>query len=165
MPDLIQFEIRPASWRDLFAVQEIERACFKDDAWPLIELMAALTFPNIVRMKAVNKEKIVGFIAGDIRRNEDISWILTVGVLPEYRHQGLAKELMDKCEHAMNMPHIKLSVRRSNQAAIQLYQKLGYAQVDVWKNYYHDGEDGIVMEKQLAQEDLSDSGKTRINNP
>jgi ribosomal-protein-alanine acetyltransferase len=150
MSHSLNFEINPASWRDLFAVQEIERACFKEDAWPLIELMGALTFPHIVRMKAVINEKTVGFIAGDIRRSEGIGWILTVGVLPDFRRQGLAKELMAHCVQAMNMPHIKLSVRRSNQAAIQLYQKLGYAQVDVWTKYYHDGEDGIIMEKQMS---------------
>ena len=150
MTDSLHFEIKPASWRDLFAVQEIERACFKEDAWPLIELMAALTFPNVVRLKAINKEKVAGFIAGDIRSVESTGWILTVGVLPDYRRQGLAEELMARCEQAMKMSRIKLSVRRSNQAAIQLYQKLGYAQVDVWTKYYHDGEDGIVMEKQLA---------------
>jgi len=88
-----------------------------------------------------------------------------VGVLPEYRRQGLAKELMDKCERVMNMPLIKLSVRRSNQAAIQLYQKLGFTQVDVWNKYYYDGEDGIVMEKQLSHKDQGDSGETRIDNP
>lgn len=150
MPHSIDFEINPASWRDLFAVQEIERACFKEDAWPLIELMAALTFPHIVRLKAVNKEKFVGFIAGDIRHSEGVGWILTIGVLPDYRRQGVAEALLDKCEKAMKMSRIKLSVRRSNQSALQLYQKLGYAQVDVWSKYYHDGEDGIVMEKQLA---------------
>ena len=145
-----QFEIKPASWRDLFAVQEIERACFKEDAWPLIELMAALTFPGTVRLKAENSHRIAGFIAGDIRRNEQTGWILTVGVLPPYRRQGLAATLMFHCEQAMKMPQVKLSVRRSNQPAIQLYQKLGYAQVDVWSNYYHDGEDGIVMVKNIA---------------
>ena len=150
MPHSLDFEIKSASWRDLFAVQEIERACFKEDAWPLIELMAALTFPNVVRLKAINKEKIAGFIAGDIRRVEGTGWILTVGVLPEYRRQGIAEALLAKCERAMQMSRIKLSVRRSNQTAIQLYQKLGYAQVDVWTKYYHNGEDGIVMEKQLS---------------
>jgi ribosomal-protein-alanine acetyltransferase len=145
------FEIKPASWRDLFAVQEIERACFKEDAWPLIELMAALTFPSTVRLKAENDQHIAGFIAGDIRRSEQTGWILTVGVLPVYRRQGLAEVLMRRCEQAMKMPQVKLSVRRSNQSAIQLYQKLGYAQVDVWSNYYHDGEDGIVMVKKIQE--------------
>ena len=150
MPEKIHIEILSASWHDLFAVQEIERACFQEDAWPLIELMAALTLPNIVRFKAVNKDKMAGFIAGDIRHNEQTGWIMTVGVLPDYRRLGVAEELMAKCEQAMRMAHIKLSVRRSNQAAIQLYQKLGYSQVDVWRNYYHDGEDGIVMEKKIS---------------
>jgi ribosomal-protein-alanine acetyltransferase len=150
MTEKLHIEILPSSWRDLFAVQEIERACFQEDAWPLIELMAALTFPNIVRFKAVNKDKMAGFVAGDIRHNDQTGWIMTVGVLPDYRRQGVAEELMAKCEQAMQMPCIRLTVRRSNQAAIQLYQKLGYAQVDVWSKYYHDGEDGIVMEKKFS---------------
>jgi ribosomal-protein-alanine acetyltransferase len=143
------FQIRPASWRDLFAVQEIERACFKEDAWPLIELMAALTFPNTIRLKAESGEHIAGFIAGDIRRDDQIGWILTVGVLPDFRRRGLAETLMRDCERLMKMPQVKLSVRKSNQAAIYLYEKLGYSRVDEWKQYYHDGEDGIVMAKRI----------------
>jgi len=143
-------EIKTASWRDLFAVQEIERTCFKEDAWPLMELMAALTLPQIVRLKAGKEHLIAGFIAGEMRRSEQTGWILTLGVLPQYRRQGLAAALMWECERRMNMPAVKLSVRRSNQPAIHLYQKLGYAQVDVWKNYYHNGEDGIVMAKKIS---------------
>ena len=143
-------EIKTASWRDLFAVQEIERTCFKEDAWPLMELMAALTLPQMVRLKAGNERLIAGFIAGEMRRSEQTGWILTLGVLPQYRRQGLAAALLLECERRMNMPAVKLSVRRSNQPAIHLYQKLGYAQVDVWKNYYHNGEDGIVMAKKIS---------------
>lgn len=150
MTPLEKFEIKPASWRDLFAVQEIERICFSEDAWPLIELMGALTLPNIVRLKAVNQHKTVGFIAGDIRRSEQTGWILTIGILPPFRRQGLAATLMLECEKLMQMPLVKLSVRRSNQSAIQLYQKLGYAQVDIWSKYYQDGEDGIVMSKNIS---------------
>lgn len=145
------FEIKPASWRDLFGVQEIERICFQEDAWPLIELMGALTLPGVVRLKAANEHHLAGFIAGDVRRGEQIGWILTVGVLPQYRRQGLAAKLMTACEKCMGMPLIKLSVRRSNQPAIYLYQSLGYAQVDVWSHYYHDGEDGLVMAKNIGR--------------
>ena len=149
MPTPVNFEIKPASWRDLFAVQEIEHVCFQEDAWPLIELMGALTWPGIVRLKAANDHQLAAFIAGDIRRSEHTGWILTVGVLPAYRRLGLASLLMQACEQRMQMPQVKLSVRRSNQPAIQLYEKLGYAQVNVWKNYYHNGEDGIVMAKKI----------------
>ncbi len=149
MSNLADFEIKPASWLDLFAVQEIERVCFQEDAWPLLELMGALTWPGIVRLKAVNDHQMAAFIAGDVRRSEQIGWILTVGVLPAYHRLGLASLLMRECEVHMKMPRVKLSVRRSNLPAIQLYQKLGYTQVDVWKNYYHNGEDGIVMAKKI----------------
>jgi N-alpha-acetyltransferase 10/11 len=149
MPTPVNFEIKPASWIDLFAVQEIERICFQEDAWPLIELMGALTWPGVVRLKAANGHQMAAFIAGDVRRSEQTGWILTVGVLPAFRRLGLASQLMQACEQHMQMPQVKLSVRRSNQPAIQLYQKLGYDEVDVWKNYYHNGEDGIVMAKKI----------------
>jgi ribosomal protein S18 acetylase RimI-like enzyme len=42
-----------------------------------------------------------------------------------------------------------LTVRISNDKAIALYEDEGYRTVDIWKRYYADGEDGLVMEKIL----------------
>jgi ribosomal protein S18 acetylase RimI-like enzyme len=39
----------------------------------------------------------------------------------------------------------------SNEPAIALYEKEGYRSVDIWKRYYNDGEDGLVMEKKLGR--------------
>ena len=44
---------------------------------------------------------------------------------------------------------MKLTVRMSNGPAITLYEREGYRSVDIWKRYYNDGEDGLVMEKTL----------------
>jgi len=30
-----------------------------------------------------------------------------------------------------------------------MYEKEGYATAEIWNHYYNDGEDGIVMEKNL----------------
>ena len=38
-----------------------------------------------------------------------------------------------------------LEVRASNEAALNLYRKMGFIQVNVSKSYYPDGEDAIVM--------------------
>ena len=46
----------------------------------------------------------------------------------------------------------------SNDAAIALYKKAGYRTVDLWKKYYSDGEDGLVMEKIL---DAQHSGRQK----
>ena len=148
----IQYTIQPATWHDLLPLQSLERECFQDDAWPLIELLGVLIFPGTVHLKAVSEaNQFIGFIAGDVRRNEGLGWILTIGVEPKFRRQGVARALLQECEVQMQLPKVRLSVRRSNQGAIDLYEKLGYCHVDVWKKYYHNGEDGLVMEKKMNQ--------------
>ena len=142
--------IEQASWRDLLALSALEKMCFNRDAWPLIELMGVLTFPGVVRLRAVGDSKLVGFVAGDPRRRDNTGWILTLGVLPDWRRQGIASVLLSKCEERLHMPQMKLSVRRSNTAAIRLYEKLGYKQVDIWSKYYRGGEDGLVLVKEMV---------------
>ena len=54
----------PATWRDLGELRTVEHECFGDDAWPLWDLVGVLTFPGVVRLKAVMSEKMFGFVAG-----------------------------------------------------------------------------------------------------
>jgi ribosomal-protein-alanine N-acetyltransferase len=44
-------------------------------------------------------------------------------------------------------------VRVSNEPAKSLYQKQGYKEVTVRKRYYPDGEDALIMQKNLTVED------------
>jgi ribosomal protein S18 acetylase RimI-like enzyme len=141
------FRIEPATWRDLGSVRAVERACFEDDAWPLLDMLAALTFPDVVRLKAVVGERVVGFAGGDIRKAQRIGWITTLGVVPEFRRQGIATALLLACEVALGEPRVRLCVRRSNSGAISLYYKYGYLEMGVWPAYYTDGEDALVLEK------------------
>ena len=143
----MHMEITTASIRDLNALRKLERICFEKDAWPLFDLIAVLTFPDVVRLKAIEDNQMVGFIAGDPRPSQGFSWIATVAVLPEYRRKGIGRSLLLACEAKLRTPRLKLSVRPSNQAAINLYEREGYRTTDVWHAYYNDGENAIVMEK------------------
>ena len=140
-------EIVTANIRDLNALRKLESACFEKDGWPLFDLIAVLTFPDVVRLKAVKEGKMVGFVAGDPRPSQGFSWIATIGVLPEYQRKGIGRALLLSCEAQLKTPRLRLSVRSSNQAAITLYEREGYRTMDIWKAYYNDGEDAIVMEK------------------
>lgn len=140
-------EIVPATWRDLGELRQLERACFAEDQWPLFDLIAVLTWPDIVRLKAVVDGAMVGFIAGDPRPQENTAWIATLGVLPAYRRQGIGLALLNACEARLSQPRLRLCVRVSNLAAIRLYEKAGYFSLEVWQKYYRDGEDALVMEK------------------
>jgi len=142
-------EIQTASIRDLRSLRQLENACFEKDAWPLLDLIAVLTWPDVIRLKAEEDGKLVGFVAGDPRPSQGLAWIATIGVDPSYQRRGIGRALLNACEKQVKLPLVKLTVRLSNRVAVSLYEKEGYRAVDIWKAYYDDGEDGMVMEKVL----------------
>jgi ribosomal-protein-alanine N-acetyltransferase len=139
--------VEPATWRDLNDLRRLEQVCFPEDAWPLWDLIGVLTFPGVVRLKATIAGEMVGFIAADIHRFENVAWIATLGVLPDYRRRGIASILLRASEERLKVPRIRLSVRTSNRPAIDLYTRFGYVRHGVWSRYYADGEDALVLEK------------------
>ena len=124
-----EFQIEIATLSDLNQLRELEKICFEKDAWPLLELLAVLVIPGLVRLKVDIDGKMAGFIGGDARRSEGMGWITTVGIRPEFRRLGIASRLILACEEAMQMPTVRLSVRRSNFGAQHLYFRLGYHHV------------------------------------
>lgn len=147
-------EITPASILDLGALRHLEQVCFPQDAWPLLDLIAVLSFPGVVRLKAIENGKMIGFIAGDPRPGENLGWIATIGVLPDQRGKGIGRALLAACERQMSLSRIRLSVRQSNHQAIRMYEQAGYRSVDHWLRYYNDGEDALVMEKRIEKTGL-----------
>jgi ribosomal-protein-alanine N-acetyltransferase len=142
-------EIVTASILDLTALRKLENESFQKDAWPLFDLIAVLSFPEVIRLKAVEDGQMAGFIAGDPRPRDGWGWIATIAVDSRYRRRGIGRALLQACEAKLNVPRARLTVRISNQAAISMYEKEGYVTTDIWGGYYNDGEDGMVMEKNL----------------
>lgn len=148
-------KIEEANWLDLRSLNRLSKRCFGQDAWPWIDLLAALMAPRAIPLKAVlwqDEENIVGYVIAD-RRRPKLGWIASVAVDPTWRGQGIGNELMEQAEDRLTTPVVRLTLRRSNQAALHLYLKRGYRQVKTWPAYYHDGEDGLVMEKILIESD------------
>ncbi len=78
--------------------------------------------------------------------------ILTVGVVPEHRGQGIARTLMASItEWAISQGSIAmmLEVKTDNLAAISLYESLGYSELNTRKDYFGSGLDALVMRKEL----------------
>ncbi len=142
-----KLKISSASLKDLNSLRKLEEICFPIDRWPLFDLIGVLTLPGLVRLKAEIEEEFIGFIAGDIRKKKIEGWITTIGVFPHFQKLGIARIMLNQCEKQMNVRNIKLSVRKSNSPALNLYFQNGYVQKEIWKKYYIDGEDAIVLEK------------------
>jgi ribosomal-protein-alanine N-acetyltransferase len=113
----------------------------------MIDVIAALIFPGTVRLKAEVDGRLIGFVLGDRRRRQGVGWIATLAVHPEYRRRGIGTRLLLACEEDLGTKSIRLTLRESNSAAYELYRKQGYQHYGRWPGYYHDGEDGIVMDK------------------
>lgn len=143
---------------DLEAVMVIERAAFKhpwspelfrrelEHDWSTI-LVAIEPLTNAPK----GTERIVAFLIYWLVHDE--VHILNVAVAPEHRRKGIARTLMAETERRAvqaGAALLTLEVRRSNQAALDLYREFDYRAVGVRPNYYVDeGEDAIVMVKEL----------------
>jgi ribosomal-protein-alanine N-acetyltransferase len=87
--------------------------------------------------------------------------LLNITVSTHLRKLGLGQRMMAAIEGVaaqQKMPRIILEVRPSNAPALTLYQKLGYEQIGVRKNYYPANpeiglrEDALVMAKSIKLE-------------
>ena len=146
------FTVSDARIFDLPAVWRVERACFPKDAYDIFTLLNLALTPNVLRLKATCDDRVVGYLAGEVRRSGRVGWIITVGVVPRYEGRGIGRTLLSSAERAMRqtVTYVKLTVRRSNARALALYDHCGYKWVSTIRGYYHDGEDGLIMEKNLT---------------
>jgi ribosomal-protein-alanine N-acetyltransferase len=79
--------------------------------------------------------------------------ILDVCVQPEYRRQGLAENaLRELFKENPRLNNAYLEVRDSNQAALNLYLKLGFTKTGRRKDYYNNPiEDAVLLHKKLTR--------------
>ena len=75
--------------------------------------------------------------------------VVSIAVKEPYRRRGIASELMtvvmERAKENYGANECFLEVRLSNDAAINLYEKLGFSKVKRNYGYYIDGEDAWVM--------------------
>jgi len=79
------------------------------------------------------------------------SHILNISVRPESQRQGIGSKLMKRfmqLARRHDADTVMLEVRPSNKLAIKLYEKLGFNEIGVRRNYYpaHQGrEDALLL--------------------
>jgi ribosomal-protein-alanine N-acetyltransferase len=131
-------------------VLEIERASF-GMPWSRNGFLSVITNPDALAYAAIIDEKVAGYVCAFII-GED-SEILKLAVRPEFRGRGIAKALNTRCIKSLKearCQQVYLEVRRTNSAAINMYEGFGCRGVGVRKSYYSSPvEDALVMKRDL----------------
>jgi [ribosomal protein S18]-alanine N-acetyltransferase len=140
--------IRRVKPDDISAVSEMEQICFKDPfpSYFLSQLAEANPDTFVV---AVLGGKIVGYAVVD--EWPDQEHLVSIAVIPESRRKAVGQALLDNLLEKVQTGSMKLEVRRSNKAALELYRKNGFVQTGVAHSYYTDGEDAIQMERVIQR--------------
>lgn len=139
--------IRQAVPADLDVIYEIEALCFPDP-WSKGSLQFELEEnPRAFYIVAEHGGDVVGY-AG-LWWVEDEGHITNVAVRPGFRSRKIGEGIIRTLiEHTVSegIRHHTLEVRRSNDAAIGLYKKMGFRVEGVRPKYYKfDDEDALIM--------------------
>lgn len=143
------FFIRAFQPEDFNDVIQIERQVFSEhDPYVYMELYESVPEGFYVAiMEGETVGYVVGFISIPIRGR-----IFTLAVKEECRGMGIGTKLMDKiCETLKKngSDEATLEVRISNIPAQHFYMKKGFTPAWVERGYYNDGEDALIMKKEL----------------
>jgi ribosomal-protein-alanine N-acetyltransferase len=78
--------------------------------------------------------------------------VLNVATLASQRRRGIGRALVDAAldyARAHQVRLLVLEVRASNDDAIRLYRRVGFARMGYRRRYYHDDEDALEMHLEL----------------
>ena len=127
----------------------MEKLCFADP-WSEKSIASELDNPWALWLVALERDEVVGYIGSQTAVDE--TDVMNVAVHPDHRRKGIAealiemliKQLQEQGSHAL-----MLEVRASNAPAIALYEKMGFRQVGLRKNYYRNPkEDALILRKE-----------------
>lgn len=134
----------------------IETACHSHP-WTL-KTMSSCMGGRYFNLAAFNKNTLVGFYIGE-KAGPDFT-LMDICVTPSEQGKGIAKQLLRQfIEYGeqQNAENLFLEVRESNTRAIALYERAGFIEMSVRKNYYPSDnpakngfEDAILMGMALS---------------
>jgi [ribosomal protein S18]-alanine N-acetyltransferase len=141
-------DFRRLASRDLEAIERIERRSYPTP-WSRSMFASELAKPSSISLGAFAAEtgELVGYLV--ISRYVDAWHVMNIAVAPEHRRRGIAAAMFERLFELTSGDGRRgytLEVRISNEAAIKLYERLGFKSRGVRRGYYTDNrEDALIM--------------------
>ena len=147
----MDYQLIPLAHEHLGQAAEIERLCFSDP-WSEKMLAEHLANPCSLTLAAVGDTgRLLGYVG--LLAVVDEGYITNVAVRPDCSRPGVAAGLLGALGAQGKEGgggFLPPEVRQSNAPARALYEKLGYLQAGLRRNYYENPrEDAVIMTKTL----------------
>lgn len=143
-----QITVSKMTENDVPAVAFLERECFSSP-WSEKSLRESLENEGAVFLCAREGGILLGYIGASVVLDE--AYVSDLAVSKAARQKGVGTKLLSCCERLCRergCSFLSLEVRKSNAAAVALYQKAGFASVGERKNFYSSPrENAIIMTK------------------
>ena len=129
-------------------VARLEEICFSDP-WSEKSVASELENELSLWLVALEGDTLAGYVGSQTVLGE--TDMMNVAVHPDFRRQGVGESLILSLVEelkALDSHSLTLEVRASNAPARSLYEKLGFSQVGLRKNYYRNPrEDACILQK------------------
>ena len=148
-----QYDILDSQFDDnIFAqLSALDKLCVGADGWSADSFRSETQKDNGIVLYIMDGEHVIALLSGYTAVGE--ADITSVAVHPDHRRKGLAQSLIEHFEAHLpdDTESIFLEVRESNSGAIALYQKCGFEQLSIRRNFYvSPRENAVVMQKKLS---------------
>lgn len=143
-------ELRRWKYEDILPISQLEKECFPDEPWSFSALASSFSSSAFRGVVACEGDEIIGY--GGVTVAADSADVDNIAVAEDYRRGGVASAILSELENISKDSGAKkmfLEVRVSNSAAMSLYLKHGFCGAYARTRYYSNGEDCIVMAKEL----------------
>lgn len=140
---------------DLDVLMPYEQDMFGTESWSRQGYADELAQPD-TRYYVVAEEDGAVLGSGGLMTIGPTSQVMTVGVLPPARRRGIGEVLMQELlaeARRRAADEVLLEVRMDNEAARNLYEKLGFEFIGTRRGYFDHGRvDALVMRLELRTE-------------
>ena len=130
-------------------VAALEELCFSAP-WSERAITGELSNPLSLCIVAVDGQEVAGYVGSQSVLGE--ADMMNLAVSPAYRRQGVGQRLVDTLVDRLRINGVyslTLEVRVSNEAAIALYEILGFVRVGCRPKYYSNPkEDALILRKE-----------------
>lgn len=146
--------LRPGEAGDLDALLALEHASFATDRLSRRSLRNLLQSPHAAIIVAADADVLVGYALLLFRANTSSARLYSLAVAVDASRIGLGSILLAEAEEEAirrDKISLRLEVRTTNFAAIELYRRRGYREFGIRRSYYADGADALRFQKSLTR--------------